>query len=76
MGWASVAYGLGEGVYKFLVWKLEGKRPLGRSRRRWVNNIKLHLQEVRCGSVDWIGVVQDRNKWWTLVSAVMNFLVP
>ena len=54
----------------------EGKRPLGRPRRRWVDNIRMDLQEVGCGYVDWIGLAQDRGSWWTLVSAVMNLRVP
>jgi hypothetical protein len=54
------------------VGKPEGKRPLGRPRRRWVDNIRLDLQEVGCGYVDWIGLTQDRDRWRTLVSAVMN----
>jgi hypothetical protein len=56
--------------------KLEGKRPLGRPRRRWVDNIRMDLQEVGCGYVDWIGLAQDRDRWRTLVSAVMNLRVP
>jgi len=63
-------------VYRVLVWKPEGKRPLGRPRRRWVGNIRMDLQEVGCGYVDWIGLGQDRDRWRTLVSAVMNFRVP
>ena len=51
-------------------------RPLGRPRRRWVNNIRLDLQEVGCGYVDWIGLAQDRDRWWALVSAAMNLRVP
>ena len=51
------------------------KRPLGRPRRRWVNNIKVDLQEVGCGYMDWIGLAQDRDRWRTLVSAVMNLPV-
>ena len=54
----------------------EGKRPLGRPRRRWVDNIRMDLQEVECGYMDWIVLAQDRDMWWTLVSAVMNFRVP
>ena len=54
----------------------EGKRPLGRHRRRWVDNIRMDLQEVRCGYMDWIGLAQDRDRWWTLVCAVMNLQVP
>ena len=56
--------------------KPEGKRPLGRPRRRWVDNIRIDLQEVGCGHVDWIGLAQDRDRWCTLVSAVMNIRVP
>ena len=56
--------------------KLEGKRPLGRPRRRWVDNIRRDLQEVGSGYVDWIGLAPDRDRWRTLVSAVMNLWVP
>jgi len=52
--------------------KPEGKRPLGRPRRRWVDNIRMDLQEMGCGYVDWIGLAQDRDRWRTLVSAVMK----
>ena len=52
------------------------KRPLGRPRRRWVDNIRMDLQEVDCGHVDWIGVAQDRDGWRKLVNAVMNLRVP
>jgi len=58
------------------VGKPEGKRPLGKSRHRWVDNIRLDLQEVGCGYVDLIGLVQDRDRWRTLVSAGMNLRVP
>ena len=64
------------GVYRVLVGKPEGKRPLGRPRRRCVDNIRMNLQEVGCGYVDWIGLAHDRGRWWTLVSAVMNLRVP
>ena len=64
------------GAYRVLVWKPEGKRPLGRPRRRWVDNIMMDLQEVECGYVDWIGLAQVRDRWPTLVSAVMNLGVP
>jgi len=64
------------GVYRVLVWKPEGRRPLGRPRRRWVNNIRMDLQEVGCGYVDWIGLAQDRDRWRTFVSVVMNLRVP
>ena len=58
--------------------KPDGGRPLGRPRRRWAENtcIRMDLQEVGCGYVDWIGLAQDRDRWQTLVSAVMNFRVP
>ena len=64
------------GVYRVLVGKPEGRRPLGRPRRRWMDNIKMDLQEVGCGHMDWIGLAQDRDRCRTLVSAVMNFRVP
>ena len=64
------------GSYRALVGKPEGKRPLGRPRRRWVDNIRMDLQEVGCGYVDWIGLAHDRDRWRTLVSAVMNLRVP
>jgi hypothetical protein len=63
-------------AYRLLVGKPEGKRPLGKPRRRWVDNIKTVLLEIGWGSVDWIGLVQDRDKWRDLVNAVMNFRVP
>jgi len=63
-------------VYRVLVGKPEGKRLLGRPRRRWVNNIRMGLQEVGCGCVDWIVLAQDRDSWRTLVSAVMNLWFP
>jgi len=58
------------------VGKPEGKRPLGRPRRRWEGNIKMDLQEVGCGSMDWIELAQDRNKWQALVNTVMNIRAP
>jgi len=78
MKWAGHVARMGEerGVYRVLVGKLEGKRPLGRPRRRWVDNIRMDLQKVGCGYTDWIGLTQDRDRWLTLVSAVMNFRVP
>ena len=64
------------GVYRVLVGKLERKRPLGKPGHRWVDNIRTDLQEVECGYVDWIGLAQDRDRWRTLVSTVMNLRVP
>ena len=67
-----------ERVWVLRVWvkKPEGKKPLGRPRRRWVDNIRMDLQEVVCGYMDWIGLAQDRDRWRALVSAVMNLRVP
>jgi hypothetical protein len=62
-------------MYRVCWGKPEGKRPLGRPRCRWEDNIKMDLQEVGCGGMDWIGLVQDRDRWRALVSAVMNFRV-
>ena len=75
MRWAEYVARMCEerGAYRVLVGKPEGKRPLGRPRRRRVDNIRMDLQEVGCGYVDWIGLAQDRDRWRTLVSAVMNF---
>ena len=64
------------GVYRVLVGKPEGKRPLGRPRRRWEDNIKMDIQEVGCKGVDWIELAQDMDRWRALVNAVMNFRVP
>jgi len=63
-------------VYRVLVGKPVGRRPLGRHRRRWVDNTKMDLQELGCGFMDWIGLAQDIDRWRTLVSAVMNLRVP
>ena len=78
MRWPGHVARMGEerGVYRVLVGKPEGKRPLGRPRRRWVDNIRTDLQEVGCGYMDWIGLAQDIDRWRTLVSAVMNPRVP
>jgi len=65
-----------KGVYRVLVGKLEGRRPLGRPRSRWVGNIRMDLQEVGCEYMDWIGLALDRDRWRWLVSAVMNIRVP
>jgi len=64
------------GMYRVLVGKPEGKRSLGRPRRRCVDNIRIDLQEVGCGYVDCIGLAQDRDRWRKLVSAVMNLRIP
>jgi hypothetical protein len=63
-------------VYRVLVGKPEGKRPLGRSSRRWEDNIKMNLQDVRCGGMDWIKLAQDRDRWRPVVNAVMNLRIP
>ena len=63
-------------MYRVLVGKPEEKKPLVRPRRIWVDNIRMDLQEVGSGYMDWIGRAQDRDSWWTLVSAVMNLRVP
>ena len=78
MRWAGHVARMGEEreVYRILVGKPEGKRPLGRPRLRWMDNIRMDLQEVGCGYMDWIGLAQDRDRWRTLVSAVMNLRVP
>ena len=78
MRWAGHVAHMGEerGAYRILVGKPEGKRPLGRPRCRRVDNIRMDLQEVGCGYVDWIGLAQDRDGWRKLVSAVMNLRVP
>ena len=66
-----------EGAYAGFWWgKPKGKRPLGRPRRRWEDNIKIDLQEVGCLGMDWIKLAQDRDRWWALVNAVMNLWVP
>jgi hypothetical protein len=63
-------------VYRLLVGKPEGKRTLGRPRRRWIDNIKMNLLEIRLNVVDWIGLSQDRYRWRALVNSVMNLRVP
>ena len=76
--WAGHVARMGEerGVYRVLVGKPEGRSPLERPRCRWVDNIRMDLQEVGCGYMDWIGLAQNRDKWRTLVSAVMDIRVP
>jgi len=74
MRWAGHVARMGE--ERVLVGKPEGRRPLGRPRRRWVDNIRMDLQEVGCGYKNWIGLAQDRDWWRTLVGAVLNLQVP
>jgi hypothetical protein len=78
MRWAGHVARMGEkrNTYRILVGMLEGKRPLGRPRRRWVDNIKMDLREIGWDGRDWIDLAQDRDQWRTLVNAVMNFRVP
>jgi len=68
--------GEGRDVHRFLVGKPDRKRPLGRTRRRWEDNIKMDLQEVGGSCGDWMGLAQDRERWWALVSTVRNLRVP
>jgi hypothetical protein len=68
--------GEGRGVYRDLVGKPDGGRPLERPRRGWEDNIKMDLQEVGCGGMDWIELAMDRDRWRALVNAVMNLRVP
>jgi hypothetical protein len=63
-------------AYRLLVGKPEGRRPLGRPRRRWLDNVRIDLVEVEWGDVDWIGLVQDRDRWRALVNSVLNLRVP
>ena len=78
MRWAGHVARIGEdrGVHRVLVGKPEGKRTLGRSRRRWEDNIKMDLQEVGGGRGDWMELAQDRDRWWPLVGTVRDFRVP
>jgi hypothetical protein len=78
MRWAGHVARMGEkrNAYRLLVGKPEGKRPLGRPRRRWVDNIKMDVGEVGWGDVDWIGLAQDNNRWRALVNSVLNLRDP
>ena len=78
MRWAGrvARMGEGRGVHRVLVGKPEGKRPLGRSRHRWEDNIKMGLEEVGGGCGDWMELAQDRDRWWAPVSTVTNVRVP
>jgi hypothetical protein len=68
--------GKGRGAYRFLVGRPEGKRPLGRPRRRWEDNIKMDLREIGIDGANWIRIAQDRVQRWVFVNAVMNLRVP
>jgi hypothetical protein len=78
MRWTGHVARMGEkrNAYRLLVGKLEGRRPLGRQRRRWLDNIRTDLVEVGWGGVDWIGLGQDRDRWRALVNSVLNLRVP
>jgi hypothetical protein len=78
MRWAGHVARMGEkrNAYRLLVGKLEGKRPLGRPRRRWVDNIGMDLGEMGWGDVDWMGLAKDRNRWRAVVNSVLNLRVP
>ena len=78
MRWAGHVARMGEekGVYRVLVGRTEGKRPLGKTRRRWEDNIKMNIQEVGFGGMDRIDLAQDRDSWRALVSTVRNLRVP
>jgi len=78
MRWAGHVARMGKrrGVYRDLVGKPEGTRPLGRPKSRWEGNIQMALQEVGCGDMDWIDLVQDRDRWRALMNAEMNLCVP
>ena len=78
MRWVGRVALMGEsrGLYRVLVGKPEGKKPLGRPRHSWENNIKMDLQEVGCGGMDWFELAQDRDRWGALVNEVVNLKVP
>jgi hypothetical protein len=76
MGRTCSTHGAKRNAYRILVGKPEGKRPLGRPRRGWEDNIKMDLREIGCGGIDWIDLAQDRDQWRALVNTVMNLRVP
>jgi len=78
MKWVGHVASMGEngGVFRVLVGKLEGKKPLGRPRHRWEYNMTMDLQEMGCEGMDWINVAQDRDRWQALLNAVMNIWAP
>jgi hypothetical protein len=78
MKWAGHVARIGEkrNAYRILVGKPEGKRPLGRRKHRWVDNIKMDLREIGWGGMGWLDLAQDRDQWWALVNTVMNIRIP
>jgi hypothetical protein len=76
MGGACSTNGEKRNVYRLLMGRPEGRRPLGRPRRRWLDTIRMDLVEVGWGDVDWISLVQDKDRWRALVNSVLNFRVP
>jgi hypothetical protein len=76
MGGSCSTNGREENAYRLLVGKAEGKRPLGRPRRRWVDNIRMDVGDVGWGDVDWIGLAEDRNRWRAVVNSVLNLRAP
>jgi hypothetical protein len=78
MGWVEHVARMGEkkNTYRLLVRKPEGRRPVGRPRRGWLNNIRLHFVEVGWGDVDWIGLAQEKDRWRALVNSVLSLRVP
>jgi hypothetical protein len=75
MGWACSKNGVKRHVHRILVGKPEGKRPLGRPRRSWVDHIKIYLREIGWGGIDWIDLAEDRDQWRALVNTIMNLRV-
>ena len=76
MSGACSTYGERRGVCRVLVGKTEGKRQLGRTRRKWKDNINMDLHKLECGGMDWIDLAEDRDRWRALVNAVMNLHIP
>jgi len=78
MSWAGDVASMRERISAYRVWvrRPEGNRSLGRPRHRWKDNIKMDLQEVGCGGMDWIELAENRDRWWVLANAVMNIRVP
>jgi hypothetical protein len=78
MRWVRQIACMGEmrNAYKILVGKPEGKRPLGRPRQRWEDNIRMDLREIGWEGMDWVPLAQDRDQWWTLMNTVMNLWIP